>query len=234
MKKLISAFLILSILLTLSACGGKSNSVDVPEQKAEETTITTNSSETVMTKEELLSIAEEVAVYEIGNAMMSNQVSAKAQYCNKPFILTGKIWAIKDEYAQLYSGNLLINVRLPIEELIKVETTQQITVVGVLGEDIEEKTENISGMPWTFTCITMDNAYLVRDYYEISGKLYGVNPSFAPAWNILVPPEDSVLRLVYFNESVDTSTLEYNSQITISARIVNDDFHDASIISIVD
>ena len=79
----------------------------------------------------------------------------------------------------------------------------------------------------------MPLAYLVEDRVEVEGVLKGANTSYVPAFNIKIG-SSNVLKLIYFSENVDTSSLEFGQKIKFSAKAIskNDSWHyyDAEII----
>ncbi len=230
MKKLICIFLMLAVFLTLCACGGEkapANS-DAAEQPPE---VTDAPEAPAMSKDEMMAQATEFSMIDINNDTLSNIAKAKQLYCDKLMLLTGEAITIEADHIELGTYNCRMKVYLPLEELVKLESNQYVTIVGKTSPEIES-TSDAEGFPIDY--YTMDTAYFVKDYYEISGKLFGENQSYAPAWNILVPPTSIAAQLVHFNEEVDTSALDPDAELTISAKIIGGSYYDATIVSIAE
>lgn len=214
MKKLIAILLVAVMCLPLTACGG----------------------EVKMSKDEMLAIAEEYTATDIQNDSIENIARAKQKYCNKTILLSGAVRNIQEDYIELsamYSANYIIDVYLPIDELVLIEQGQYITVVGTTTDEIIDDSENAAGYTFDYSHYQMPDAYFVNGTVEKTGILKGVNNSFAPAFNIQIG-ESNVLKLIYFADSVDTSTLEYGQEITFVAKLIskNDNwrYYDAEII----
>lgn len=231
MKKIIALFLAAIMCLSLIACGGN----NAPETN-ETPTETTAPEEVKMSKDEMLAIAEEYTAGDIQNDSIENIARAKQKYCNKTILLSGTVRNIQEDYIELsamYSANYIIDVYLPIDELVMLEQGQYITVVGTTTDEIIDASENVAEYTFDYSHYQMPDAYFVKDTLEVTGILKGVSNSYAPAFNIQIG-ESNVLKLIYFAESVDTSTLEYGQEITFVAKAVskNDNWHyyDAEII----
>lgn len=215
MKKFIALLLAAVMCLSFVACG---------------------KSEAAKTKEEMLAIAEEYRCSDIQNDSIENIVKAKQKYCNKTLLLSGMVSNIEEDHIELapiYGSNYIIDVYLSIDDLVLLEQGQLITVVGTTTDEIIDESENVAGCTFDYSHYQMPVAYLVKDTVEVTGILKDVNNSFAPAFNIQIG-ESNVLKLIYFAENVDTSTLEYGQEITFVAKEIskNDNLHyyDAEII----
>ncbi len=215
MKKFIALLLAAVMCLSLVACG---------------------KSEAAKTKEEMLAIAEEYRSSDIQNDSIENIVKAKQKYCNKTLLLSGMVRNIEEDHIELapiYSSNYIIDVYLSIDDLVLLEQGQSVTVVGTTIDEIIDKSENAAGYTFNYSHYQMPVAYLVKYTVEVTGILKGVNNDFAPAFNIQIG-SSNVLKLIYFAENVDTSTLEYGQEITFVAKEIseNDNLHyyDAEII----
>ena len=73
----------------------------------------------------------------------------------------------------------------------------------------------------------MKTAYIVKDVFEITGKLLGSNNSFANAFNFAVPPTSNTYGLIYFANGVDTSKYktggsDWKSTITVNGKMFID------------
>ena len=192
--------------------------------------------ESIPTKEEMLAIAEEYSSSDIQNDSIENIVKAKQKYCNKTLLLSGMVRNIEEDHIELapiYSSNYIIDVYLSIDDLVLLEQGQSITVVGTTTDEIIDDSESVAEYTFDYSHYQMPVAYLVKDTVEVTGILKGVNTSYAPAFNIQIG-ESNYLKLIYFGESVDTSTLEFGQEITFIAKAIskNDNWHyyDAEII----
>ena len=122
MKKIIALFLAMLLSLTLCACGTKK----------------------APTKEEMLSVAVETHASGIELDSFKNIASAKQKYCNKTLLLSGMVRKIKEDYIEIsasYAPNYMVDVYLPLEELVNLEEGQYITVVGTTTDEITENSE---------------------------------------------------------------------------------------------
>ncbi|MBE7015621.1 MAG: hypothetical protein E7417_02225 [Ruminococcaceae bacterium] len=211
MKKIFSLLLASMMIFSLCACGQP-------------------------TKENLLMEAENVSASDIQNDSINNIVQAKQKYCNKTLLLSGCVRNIKEnhiELAQAYSTNYIIDVYLSTDELATLKRGQSITVVGITTDKIIEDAENMAEFTFNYNHYQMPTAYLVNDTVELIGVLKGLNKSFAPAFNIKIG-KSNVWNLIYFAESVDTSTLTIGQEIKFSAKAINENnnwhYYDAEII----
>lgn len=232
MKKLIALLLVAIMCLSLIACGDNNNAPEANETPTESTT----PEEVRMSKDEMLAVAEEYTAGDIQNDSIENIARAKQKYCNKTILLSGTVRNIQEDYIELsaiYSANYIIDVYLSLDELVLMEQGQAITVVGTTTDEIIDASENVADCTFDYRHYQMPDAYLVKDTIEVTGILKGVSNSYAPAFNIQIG-ESNVLKLIYFAENVDTSTLEYGQEITFVAKAIskNDNWHyyDAEII----
>lgn len=214
MKKLLALLLAIVLCFSLVACGG----------------------EKTATKEEMLAVAESFSSTDIENESNGNIVSAKAKFCNKTLLLTGYVREIKEDHIELssdYGDSYMVDVYLSTEELATLKSDQLITVVGNTTDEIIEKTENSGGMSFSYSHYQMPIAYLVKDRFEVTGILRGVNSSFAPAYNIKVGTSDR-LNLIFFADDVEKSKLIQGKEIKFSAIVTTgsyfDVYYDAVII----
>lgn len=217
MKKFLTLFLASLMCLSCVACGGSSKG-----SKA--------------SKDDLLAVAEECSATDIQNDSIENIVRAKQSYCNKTLLLGGTVRTINEDHIELsamYSANYIIDVYLPEEELVLLESGQYITVVGTTTDEIIEDSENVAEYTFDYSHYQMPEAYLVGDTIEITAILKGVNTSYAPAFNIQIG-DNNVLKLVYFADDVDTSAFTFGQEITFSAKAVYENsnwrYYDAQII----
>ena len=213
LKKIVALLLITAICFSLSACG-----------------------DNTMTKDEMLAIAEEYSASDIQSDSLNNIVSAKQKYCNKTISISGAVRKIKENFIELsagYASNYIIDVYLSAEELVTLKEGQVITIVGTTTDEIIEASESVAQYSLNYSHYQMPTAYLVKDKVDITGILIGVNSSFAPAFNIEIGNSNK-WDLIYFADDIDTSTLEFNKKITVSAKAIYTNsslkYHEAEII----
>ncbi|MDE6932027.1 MAG: hypothetical protein K2P37_05005 [Oscillospiraceae bacterium] len=242
MKKLLALMLAAALALSLVACGGGGGTGDnnTPSGGNGDTTSTDTPSgggedseteEPVMTKEEMLQVAEEVSWTDIQNASVKNIASAKQQYCDKVMQLDGKIWSIEEDHIVIggTGDNYLVDVYLPLDEIITLENQQIITVVGKTTDEIVNTTENVAEYSFDFSYYQMPNAYLVKDTVEWNCKTRG--PSMNDDYDWIVEFENSnILHHVYFSDSVDITTLGLAMELKLSGKQIDNNLHDAIII----
>lgn len=198
MKKIITIFLAILLSLTFCAC----------------------STNKALTKEEMLSVAIEAHASDIELDSSKNIAGAKQKYCNKTLLLSGMVRKIKEDYIEvsaLGSPDYIIDVYLPLEELVNLEESQYITVVGTTTDEITESSENVIEYTYNYKHYQMPVAYFVKDTVEIKGVLKGPNRSNSPAFNIQVG-SNTEYNLIYFTDNVDTSKLKIGQEITFVAR----------------
>ena len=232
MKKLIALLLAAILCLSLAACGSSpdaSGNNDASQTESEET-------KTQLSKEELLTQAKEADANNINNECYENFIKAKNDYCNQTLQLKGIIKTFGDNYVELagfYGAQYIIDVYMPVEEMLNLQAGQSIVVVGQTTDEIKEETENIAGFPWDTSHFQMPVAYLVKDTVEVEGILKGPNTSYVPAFNIEIGGSN-YLKLIYFKENVDLNALEFGQKIKFSAKAINKndswEYRDAEII----
>lgn len=206
--------------------GAEAGNGNALSEEAEETADAADSEQenaaagSTMSKEEMMTQAIDVEAYMINNESFENFAKAKQTYCNQVMKLKGKIQAIGENYIELgCDSTYVIDVYLPIEEILSLEVGQNVLVVGQTTDEVMESSQNIGGYSFEYVHYQMPTAYLVQDRFEIKGILKGVNNSYAPAFNIQIG-DSNYLKLIYFADSVDTSTLEWGQEITFIAKCV--------------
>lgn len=175
MKKLLALMLAAALAFSLVACGGGSGTGDTntPSGNGDTTsTDTPNGGEDntpSMTKEEMLEQAEEVSHGDIQNASIENIANAKQLYCNKILKLRGTIRTINEDYVVIgqYPANYVVDVYLPVEEIVTLKEGMVISVVGKTTDEILDETENVDGISFDYSHYQMPSAYLVLEDYEI-------------------------------------------------------------------
>ena len=153
MKRTMTAILILLFVISLVACGKSNNDqvTDIPPDQSK------------MTKEEMLSIAEEVDTADIFTETNNNQVKAEALYCGKVLKLSGEVVKIEKDHIVIlcdgYNFSVLIDAYLSAEEIAMVNNSQIVAVVGNVSK-LEEREETWSTGNLTSFYYVMDAAYL--------------------------------------------------------------------------
>lgn len=223
MKKALSLILALVLCLSLYACGDGIENATPESTNPESTNSETTAPEaTAMSKEDMLAIAEVVSPVQIKKDTNSNIAKAKQLYCGKVLEVTGVVAAIKENYVEIgvdtSVAGAVIDVYLPTEELLLLKSRQKITIVGKTNDVTNETTSSgPMGMEWVKTHYTMPEAYLVNDTFEVTGKLFGANQSYAPAYNFDVGT--SVTKLLYFADGVDLSAIKSSTTFTVKGKI---------------
>ena len=227
MKKSIAMLLALVMCLSLCACSGGS---ETPKATEEATKATEAPTEPTMSKEDMLAAAEVVTPSQITQDTNSNIAKAKQLYCGKVLEVTGRVAAVKEDYVEIgvdsKANGTVIDVYLPLEELVLLASGQKVTIVGKTNEEFKEvASSDTMGFEWVKKHFTMPQAYLVEDTFEVSGKLFGKNQSYAPAYNFDVGT--SVTKLLYFADGVDTSVIGSGEIFTVKGKIFLSSMNDS-------
>ena len=224
MKKAISLLLALVLCLSLCACGGgNGDTPDIPET-TESPTETTAPEVTVLTKEEMLEQATEVQAHEIDNTSHENLALAKQNYCNTVLKVTGQIARIAEDHIELGTGWYVVDVYLPIDELVTLQANQQVTIVGQTTESIEKDSNGMSHYQ-------MPTAYFVTDRFDIRCVVQTAGIKLINAEG----KQLDGIRTVHWAEGVDKSQYTWQ-EVTISAKCIYNsmtakwEYHDASIV----
>ena len=162
-KKIIAIVLLLTMCISLTACGGDGK-----------------------TKDELLSVAEELDIVILNEEVNKNFAKAEQNYIGKSVILPGYVSEINSDYCVLdcsvpkdkfTSQTAHIYAYLPNDELTQLEKGSRISVVGEIGEvtntqptDVTLETAYLQGK--VFECsgiLTVKTTWL--EYYDASGKI---------------------------------------------------------------
>lgn len=201
MKKVISFILVLWMCLSLCACGEK-----------------------VMTKEEMLQVAEYASVLQINNDTIHNVASAKQTYCGKVLKIEGPIDYIEEDHiAMAYTGDVVIDVYLPVETITTLKNGQYITIVGKTENEISSSSESYGFYTWDIKHYTVNNAYLIKDTYTLTGTFQGRNTKVSgEAYNLAVN-NSATWSLIYFDKSVDLSKYSRGDEITVVAKKIGED-----------
>ena len=216
MKRMASLILAILVGLLLCACGSNA-----------ETAQTTEPTEKVVSKEEMLQSAEEIPLVQINDDTFDNIVKAKQLYCGKVIKLSGIVYQIQEGRVILRAeehntlGKAGIAVSLSDEELMLLGKGQKIDVVGQISDDTENYV-NIANFNYESTFFLMTQAYVVQDRYEVTGELGGANTSFEPSYDFAIGGSNFYNR-VYFAENVDTSGIDMNKDvITVEGKLIYD------------
>ena len=212
MKKVIS--ISLAIIMVLLAFAGCSKGVKA------------------LTKEELLAQATEVNLDDMNSDMKNNAVAAKEKYLNKALKIEGSVAEIKDDRIVLIGEdvtNTFVDVYLPTEELVKLENSEKVLVVGETNDELAEEEQQVEGTKWTQYHFQMTNAYIVQDKFEVQVKVTTIKDIDKRQFYIDVP-NYSLARIIQFAEDVDVNTIPQYKTITVSAKVVGLNYYDAEII----
>ena len=164
MKKAISLFLVLLMCLSLCACGGGNS--DAPET-TEVPTETTAPEETVMTKEELLSIATNYHSRPLSSEMSENIAKASNTYLNQTVSIMGiNITEINIDHVVAMHA-VQYNIYLPPEDLAELEVGDYVRVVGTISK-FDKVTVSEAGTSWDMISVDITPAYIVDKYFELS------------------------------------------------------------------
>lgn len=252
MKRILALILAAALAFSLAACGGDSGAenTETPSTGNGDTTQSETPSdggedsapeESAMTKEEMLAVAEETELGELSMLIADNVLKAKQTYCGKVLTFRRDISRIEEDRVVFNYGNGALVAFLSEEDILKLESGQVVTIVGLTDEEFETRTERMpDGSNYDNKDCVMEQAYLVQDTYEYVGIPKSRNDSFPGAWNVEFPnaANSEYLRLVYFDSSVDVAQY-VGKQITFSAKAVstslsNYDYYDAVIVDVAE
>lgn len=165
MKKALSLILALVLCLSLCACGEKD----------------TTSNEDVLKK------AVAIDLNAIGMAFENNKVNAQDTYYNKYYTIVGSVSKIESDeviinpisavFGQKFSAASRCNVKLPIDEIKKLSTSDVIKVCGKL-------TDFTNG--YDHYVLTLDEAFYVDNIIETTAKVNGINNYFGGKKSIVL------------------------------------------------
>ena len=146
-KKIITIVLLLTMCLSLTACGSGGN-----------------------TKDELLSAAEELDIAILSEEVNTNFARAEQNYIGKSVILSGYVSGINSDYCTLECSipkdefttqTAYISAYLSHDELTQLEKGNRISVVGKISEITNTQPTNV----------TLETAYFHETVFEYSGIL---------------------------------------------------------------
>lgn len=127
-----------------------------------------------MTKEQILNQnLTFLNLSSLDKELSENSARAKEKYkTGTIYKFEGCVNSIYDNYIKINSGNLIINVYLPTEDIQTIDLKQKIVIAGKLDNiNIEEKEKVSYGSSYTKkeTIITFKNSYVIQDTFEITG-----------------------------------------------------------------
>ena len=142
----------------------------------------------IMTKEEML---KQNSIFldlpSLDSELNENLARTKEKYkTGTIYKFEGFVNSIYDSYIELHSGNLILYVYLPVEEIKLLDKQQKIGIVGKLSNiDIKEQEKMSYGYSYTEknTIVTFDNSYIMQDTFEITGTVNIPKPA-----SIFTPP----------------------------------------------
>ncbi len=224
MKKAIVLLLALVMCLSFVACGGN----DTSKQETTELPVTIEApTEPIMTKEEMLAVATELDGNELLNAVMDNKLRAQETYVGNTYLYTANVSSIEQDHAVIG----YFNVYMPTEDLMKLNTLQQVTVVGQITALDTETEQGAFGVQTSVTG-EMPTAYFVTDRYEIRCVIQTAGIKLVNAEG----KQLDGIRKCQWAEGVDKSQYEWQ-EVTISAKIVYDsltfqyEYYDVTIVN---
>lgn len=245
MKKALSLFLALVLCLSLCACGGGNDTpkateapTETPtEAPTEAPTETTAPEVKVMTKEEMLNLANPLKREEVNKAC-NNMAFAKSLIGNV-YTFNGIVYSVEEDYAVITfsirddegihrtgSNVMVANMHLSLEELLAIENYQELTLIGRLDDVSTVEKDGYYGTDKVVEMV-FESAGIISDRFEKTGTLDSKNTSYGNnSWNIKFP-NSNFLGLVSF---VDDVSSYKGQEITYSYKSINDKCVDAYIV----
>lgn len=172
MKKLMSLLLVAVMLLSFAACSGNGGgqTAEATQEPTEAPTVEPTE-EPKKTMEEMLAEAAEVDFGDITHESINNLARAKSLYCNKTLLLSEYIVTIESDHIEIGTSQYVIDVYLPLEDMINLQKNQMVTIVGETDDSYETTTSVSGGYTFSRDHYRMPSAYLVKDRYERTGML---------------------------------------------------------------
>ena len=149
MRKVLSIFVILLVLLTFCGC----------------------SAGTGKKKDDLLAEAVVLRQDSFVDDVLNNPVKAESNYKGKTVLITG---AVSDITADGVTIGGVFNISLSKDEIMLLDSSQVITVVGIIDSfETAEESDNYGGTTIKSTTVkaSIKKGYLVSDTQEITGTL---------------------------------------------------------------
>ena len=230
MKKLIALLLAVVLCLSLAACSSnKANDQMGTTGSMESVSGETTAAAKAKSLDELLAESEEINGYQLNNDYAANPAKAVQDYCNKTLNITGMVTELYEDYVVLDD---IVNVFLPLEEMVDIEYGKQLSIVGVTAEKTEEVKVNVFGGEQTIHRFVLENAHISKDHFVIHGwyqtGCIGLKDEDGKR-------TDNKLRTLKWAEGVDSSQY-LNSDITVSVICIYNaatmvwSYYDATIV----
>lgn len=194
MKKIITLLLTFIVCVSLCACGRKVS----------------------MSKEEMLSNAQEIDIVQLLKDYGENSVRAEETHVGNTYIVTGYISSIKDDYVTITDngyfsssfGCCSIHVYLSNDELILLNEETKITIVGEIDRMDSEPVKDGTYPYWE-----MKNAYLICNEYEITGRVKNVEKTYCR----IIDDNNDFYNVYFETDTVDSSIIQGDT-ITVSGQ----------------
>ena len=203
-----------ALALSLVACGGGGGAGDTntPGGGNGDTTGTEPDTTTQLDTEN--------AIAETPKHIYKDVEENQARAMQNTYLMNCVVGTITDTYFE--SGNL--QIYLPVEQLAQLSKGDNIAIIGKIT-DVNNETDvagNITitiviGVAEIYDGVVSDVA--PREDEIFTGVLRGKNDSYENAWNIRIGDSD-YLKLIYFADGEDTSTLKSGDKITFTADTV--------------
>ena len=153
MKKILTVVLSVIICISFSSCGKES-------------------------KDDMLKKATKTTNQQLGDELHENVARAKEKYVGKYFSVTGLVANIHEDHIDICAGadNVeygLLSAYLPKDELISVQKSSLITVIGKIDELVTEK-KSFEGIDYEVHSFVMKNAYIEKNEYTVSGTIMDI------------------------------------------------------------
>ena len=164
----------------------------------------------------------------------SNIAKAQAEYCDQIIqveCLVGEIGAdyvelwLEDESQEHVTG--YIRASIPSEELVDLEQSQLISVVGRVDPKIEKVTTHVNGLTFDQLEYSMSDAHVSKTTVEWTGVIHSKNSSFKHGYDFEVG-NSIFLRVVYFDK--DQTPEISNEEITVSGVVIAGQMHHGVIV----
>ena len=208
MKKAISLLLALVLCLSLCACGDEKQ--DVTESLEAERT-------QLPTLDELLSTAISVNIDSFLKECNENYPKACLNYEGKICVFEGCITEIEKDHIRLGCKYLYLNVYLPIEQIVELQTYQYIQIVGTL--------ENLEYDPYKGAFADVNTAFVSKDTYVKTGifKVYSTTDGTHPQDPCIVC-EDGY-DVYFIDIDLRNEQVEHDTKVTVEGKLI-DNYYD--------
>ena len=223
MKQVVALLLICLSFFMLCACGGNVTQEHKETQSATtEATITAETSEPVLSKEEMLMQAISAENKTIGDDFANNILRAKETYCGHIIKIEGNARITNENVITIRIGTGIIwyiDAYLSSEDMLQLDDGQKIILVGYLDDTITETTSTSGGSTYTYKHLSMSTAYVAQDRFEVSGRV-GSKKSNG-AFSFFTPPSNHYGTSIWFTGDTDTSKFTgVLTQVRVSAKVI--------------